>query len=285
VTDRIAGVAVLTVRAPLRGGAAEVSGAEAALFASALLAVAARSSEGVQLRVGGVLRSGPAIQPALAALERRSVKIERPDPGEYRVAPQAIRSRDFVVPGDVAAASYPAAAAAILGGSVTVENAAGRERDPEQEAVRFFDLIEEMGCRVRRAAGVTVSRTGSLHGIRRDVRDCADVFPTLAVIAACAETPTEITGIGQTRRPGADPVAAVAAGLRALGGRVTEFSDGLRVEPAPLRGGVVDACGDHRVAMAFSILGLQVPGVAIEGSDVVGRSFPDFYVMLRELGH
>ena len=150
--------------------------------------------------------------------------------------------------------------------------------------LRFFDLLEEMGCGVDRHGGrVRVSRSGRLQGIVANVRDCSDVFPTLAAIAACAETPTELAGISHTRRQESDRIAVVANALRAVGAGATEFTDTIRIEPGPLHGGVVDAAGDHRIAMAFSILGLHVPGVSIEGAESVAKTFPGFYDMVRDL--
>jgi 3-phosphoshikimate 1-carboxyvinyltransferase len=113
--------------------------------------------------------------------------------------------------------------------------------------------------------------------------DCSDTFPTLAVIATQADTPTELTGIAHTRAQESDRVAAVAAGITALGGRAQAYRDAIRIEPAPLHDGIVDAAGDHRIAMAFSVLGLGIPGVAIKGWSAVGKTFPDFYDMLRQL--
>jgi len=113
--------------------------------------------------------------------------------------------------------------------------------------------------------------------------DCSDTFPTLAVIATQAGTPTELSGIAHTRAQESDRVAAVAAGIAALGGRAQAFRDAIRIEPAPLHEGIVDATGDHRIAMAFSVLGLQVPGVAIKGWSAVGKTFPDFYDVLKQL--
>ena len=120
-------------------------------------------------------------------------------------------------------------------------------------------------------------------GIVANVSDCSDVFPTLAVIATQAETPTELSGLGHTRRQESDRPQVVAAGINALGGKAQVYGDAIRVEPAPLHEGVVDSHGDHRIAMAFSILGLQVPGVAIAGSDSVTKTFPGFYDMLEDL--
>ncbi|TMD57044.1 MAG: 3-phosphoshikimate 1-carboxyvinyltransferase, partial [Chloroflexi bacterium] len=147
-----------------------------------------------------------------------------------------------------------------------------------------FELLEAMGCGVsHRGGGVTVSRIGELHGIRANVKDCSDVFPTLAVVATQASEATELTGIGHTRKQESDRVRVVANGINALGGRAQAFADAIRVEPAPMHDGIVDACADHRVAMAFSVLGLQVPGVAIKGAGSVTKTFPQFYEMLAEL--
>ena len=131
---------------------------------------------------------------------------------------------------------------------------------------------------------MTVSRVGGLQGIVANVRDCSDVFPSLAIVATQAATPTELGGIAHTRLQESDRIRAVAAGINALGGKATAFADSIRIEPTPLHGGVVDAMGDHRIAMAFSILGLEVPGVAIEGAESVSKTFPDFYAMLKALG-
>jgi len=142
-----------------------------------------------------------------------------------------------------------------------------------------------MGCGVSRGKGtVTVRRVGQLQGIVANVRDCSDVFPSLAVVATQCETPTELGGIAHTRLQESDRIRAVADGINALGGRATAYGDSIRIEPVPLRDGVVDAKGDHRIAMAFSVLGLQVPGVAIDGSESVSKTFPDFYRMLSGLG-
>jgi len=167
---------------------------------------------------------------------------------------------------------------------VTIDNVDGRLRDGAQGDARVFSLLARMGCRVTAGRGsVTVSRIGPLYGIRENVADCSDVFPTLAAVATQAETPTELGGIAHTRRQESDRIAAVAAAINALGGRATAYADAIRIEPVPLRGGVVDAAGDHRIAMAFSVLGLQVPGVAIDGAETVTKTFPDFYAMLSAL--
>ena len=274
----------LTIRGPLAGGDVEVPGHESSQFASALLLVAARMRDGLRLRIVGSLVSAPFVDLTVAGLESRGVRVDRRSSRELVIGPQKLRGRSLEIPGDVTAATYPAAAAAILGGWVTITNARARVERGGQGDARFFELIEDMGCRVsRNGDSVTVRREGILHGIVANVMDCSDTFPSLAVIATQANTPTELTGIAHTRAQESDRVAAVAAGITALGGRAQAYRDAIRIEPTPLHDGVVDAAGDHRIAMAFSILGLQVPGVAIKGWSSVSKTFPDFYEMLKGL--
>jgi 3-phosphoshikimate 1-carboxyvinyltransferase len=274
----------LTVRGPLVGGEVDVPGNESSQFASALILVGARMRDGLRLRIAGPLVSAPFVDLTVSALESRGVRVERPSGREVLIGAQKVKGRSLEIPGDVTAATYPAAAAAILGGSVTIANARARVETGGQGDARFFELIEDMGCVVsRNGDSVTVRREGSLHGLVANVMDCSDTFPTLAVIATQADTPTELTGIAHTRAQESDRVAAVAAGIVALGGRAQAFRDAIRIEPTPLHDGVVDAAGDHRIAMAFSVLGLQVPGVAIKGWSAVAKTFPDFYEVLRQL--
>lgn len=274
----------LTIRGPLAGGQVEVPGNESSQFASALLLVGARMRDGLQLRIAGTLVSAPFVDLTVSALASRGVRVERRSARELVIGPQKVKGRSYEIPGDVTAATYPAAAAAILGGWVTITNARARVEQGGQGDARFFELIEDMGCKVsRNGDSVTVRREGQLHGIVANVMDCSDTFPTLAVIATQADTPTELTGIAHTRAQESDRVAAVAAGIASLGGRAQAYRDAIRIEPVPLHDGIVDAAGDHRIAMAFSVLGLQVPGVAIKGWSAVAKTFPDFYEMLKGL--
>ena len=268
---------------PIRGGEIEIAGNESSQFASALLLVAARVEGGLTVRIPGALVSGPFVDLTVASIRARGVKVDR-EGNVFGVREGKVRPRDQRIPGDVTAATYPAAAAAVLGGAVSVEGVDARVRVGGQGDARFFELLAQMGCGVsHRGGGVAVRRVGDLHGIRSSVRDCSDVFPTLAIVATQALEPTELTGIGHTRKQESDRVRVVADGINALGGRAQAFADAIRIESAPLHDGVVDAQSDHRVAMAFSILGLQVPGVAIKGAGSVAKTFPQFYEMVAEL--
>ncbi|MHB8631724.1 MAG: 3-phosphoshikimate 1-carboxyvinyltransferase [Candidatus Limnocylindria bacterium] len=275
----------LTVRGPIRGGTVAVPGGQSSQFASALLLVAPRLERGIDLQITGSLVSAPFVDLTIAALGARGVTVEAPTLDRISIKPQPVKARSFQIPGDATAATYPAAAAAICGGSVTIENVDAHEVKGGQGDARYFSILEEMGCTVSRGKGtVTVRRVGQLQGIVASVRDCSDVFPSLAVVATQCESPTELGGIAHTRLQESDRIRAVADGINALGGRATAYGDAIRIEPVPLHEGIVDAKGDHRIAMAFSVLGLQVPGVAIAGSQSVSKTFPEYYQMLSLLG-
>ena len=274
----------LAVRGPLQGGDATIASSDSSQFASALLLVGPVLPKGLHLRLTGHVVSAPFIELTLRSLEARGVRVDRPAPREFIIAPQQVKSRTVRVGADATAASYAAAAAAVLGGAVTVPGVEARQGHAEQGDVRVFDLLARMGCTVRRAPGrVTVRRAGALQGVTANVSDCSDVFPTLAVVAAFASSPTELLGIGHTRNQESDRISAVVSGLRAMGARAEGYADAIRVEPAALHGAAIDSAGDHRIAMAFSIAGLEVPGVSIDGAESVAKTFPGFYGMLEEL--
>jgi 3-phosphoshikimate 1-carboxyvinyltransferase len=208
-----------------------------------------------------------------------------------------IGGRDVVVPAstyrpatvaiepDASSASYPLAIAAVRGGHLTV---GGLGRGSLQGDARFAGLLGAMGCTVEIAAGrtnVSRSSTTELRGIDVDMADISDLVPTVAAVALFAETPTRITGVGFIRGKESDRLGDLARELRNLGGDVDETDDGLLVRPSAsaLHWGVVNTHHDHRLAMAFAVVGCAVPGVEVVDPEVVSKSWPGFWNMLDGL--
>ena len=99
----------------------------------------------------------------------------------------------------------------------------------------------------------------------------------LTALAALADSPSVLTGIGHQRLQETDRLAALAHEVNALGGEVTELADGLRIRPRPLRAsGVFASYDDHRLVMAAAVLGLAVPGIEVANAATVGKTFPEF---------
>ena len=136
------------------------------------------------------------------------------------------------------------------------------------------------------ADGLTVSGTGTIHGIQADLRDIPELCLPLTSLAALASGPSEFTGVGHTRAQETDRLAAIAKEINALGGDITESPDGLRIRPRPLRaaaGHGWDSYDDHRMVMAAAVLGLAVPGIEVLNVATVGKTFPGFTALWAEL--
>jgi 3-phosphoshikimate 1-carboxyvinyltransferase len=208
--------------------------------------------------------------------------VERQGYGEFAVRPGGYEGIVYAVEGDWSSASYLFGLAAALEGKVTVRNLNAASAQGDR---RFIAALAAMGCRVSSGpAGVTVERDGPLHGIECEMSSAPDTVQTLAVIAALAEGPTRITGIGHLRHKESDRLAVTADRLRLLGAGAEVEDDALVVTPASLHGGRIDPAGDHRTAMAFAVLGLAIGGVAIEDPGSVAKSWPGFWSTLREAG-
>ena len=124
--------------------------------------------------------------------------------------------------------------------------------------------------------GLVVRGGGAIHGIDVDLRDTSELMPTLAVLAALADSPSTLRGIGHMRGHETDRLAAIARELNAFGGDVVEAPDSLTIRPKPLHGGVFHSYADHRMAMSAAVLGLAVAGVEVENVETTAMTMPHF---------
>jgi 3-phosphoshikimate 1-carboxyvinyltransferase len=197
------------------------------------------------------------------------------------VAPGRYRARTFPVEPDASTASYFFAAAAVCDSRARVD---GLGRTSAQGDLAVVDVFASMGATVERAATSTaVAGTGTLHGTTVDLRHLSDMVPTLAVVAAFADTPTTIKGVGFIRGKESDRIDAVVTELQRCGIDAIGNDDGMTIHPGRPHGAVIETYDDHRIAMAFSVLGLRVPGVEITDPGCVAKTFPEFFDTLDRL--
>jgi 3-phosphoshikimate 1-carboxyvinyltransferase len=123
---------------------------------------------------------------------------------------------------------------------------------------------------------LTVSGTGTIRGLDADLHDVGELAPTLAAVAALADSPSSLRGIGHLRGHETDRLAALSTELSRLGGDVTEHADGLTITPRALHGGEWHAYADHRMATAGAVLGLAVDGIYVDDIDCTTKTLPDF---------
>lgn len=122
-------------------------------------------------------------------------------------------------------------------------------------------------------------------GKKINVNDCIDALPILAVMACFAEGETKITGASIARKKESDRLAVMTQELQKMGAKITEFDDGLIIQPAKLKGARVLSANDHRIAMSLAIAALSADGeTIIENTDCVNKSYPDFAKTLQKLG-
>jgi 3-phosphoshikimate 1-carboxyvinyltransferase len=204
-----------------------------------------------------------------------------------------LRATSFAIPGDISSAAFPLVAAVIaVQGDLLIE---GVGVNPTRTGI--IDILRAMGGEIellnlRHAGAEPVAdirvRASRLRGIAVPpelVPLAIDEFPAIAVAAACAQGQTLITGAEELRVKESDRIAAIAAGLAALGIAVEALPDGLRIQGGQFRGGVVDSHGDHRIAMAFSLAALRAQQpVQIRDCVNVGTSFPGYVELMGGLG-
>jgi len=162
----------------------------------------------------------------------------------------------------------------VAGGSVRVP---GWPTTTTQPGALLPGLLTRMGADFALDGDVlTVTGTGVIHGLDVDLRAAGELVPTVAALAALADSPTRLRGIGHLRGHETDRLAALASEITSLGGRVEQSSDGLVITPQPLHGGRWRTYADHRMATAGAVLGLAVPGVEVEDVGTTDKTLPDF---------
>lgn len=269
------------------GGHARVAGGKSSQFLSGVMIGSPYARNGVTLSVAGDLVSKPYIGITREVMSAFGVEVAEDSPGAYRIEPATYRARRFDVEPDASGASYFFAAAALTGGRVRVE---GLGRGSSQGDLRFVEVLRRMGCEVEYGEDpandyteVRGPRNGSLAGIEVDMNDISDTFLTLAAIAPFASSPTRIENIEHTRHQETDRIKAVTTELRRLGVEVEEFTDGLLIIPGPVSPASIETYDDHRIAMAFALVGLVVGGVRIKDPSCVTKTMPDYFRRLDSL--
>lgn len=280
------GFAPLTIQGgTLTGGLAELDAGESSQYLSALLMAALRASREVTVEVRS-LTSGPYVEVTLQAIEVFGGRVERVGEGVLRVRPSTLGAERLAVEGDFSAACYPAAAAALTGGTVVLDGLSPTSRQGDRA---FLAVLERMGARVG-WRGVELEVTGGpLTGLDIDLSAMPDQVPTLAALAPFAAGTTRIFNVPHLRMKESDRLAAMARELRKTGVRVEEGPASLTIPgvwagaPPPEEAVVLDPHGDHRIAMSCALLGLRRPGVSIADPEVVAKSYPGFWSHLDRL--
>ena len=266
----------------LAGGEVVIDASASSQFVSGLLLAGARFERGVVVRhEGPAIPSTPHIDMTVAMLRRAGTEVDDEQPNTWRVAPGTIGALDIDIEPDLSNAAPFLAAAAVTGGEVTVP---GWPERTSQAGDAIRDVLAKMGAELHLdTSGLTVIGPRALAPLDIDLHDVGELAPTVAALAALAAGRSQLRGIAHLRGHETDRLDALQREINALGGQVEQTEDGLVIEARPLAGGTWHSYDDHRMATAGAILGLRVPGVAVEDIATTAKTLPEFPAPWAEL--
>ena len=262
-------------RGTVRGGSIDVDASGSSQFVSGLLLAAARFDQGLTLRhTGPTLPSLPHIEMTVDVMRAAGVVVDDSRPEIWHVEPGTVAGRDVQVEPDLSNAAPFLCAAMVAGGSVRVPGWPARTTQP---GGLLPGILTRMGATATLEGDVlTVTGTGEVRGVDLDLRAAGELAPTIAALAALADSRTRLRGIAHLRGHETDRLAALAAEITRLGGQAEQTSDGLVITPRPLHGGTWRTYADHRMATAGALVGLRVPDVAVEDVATTAKTLPGF---------
>jgi 3-phosphoshikimate 1-carboxyvinyltransferase len=267
------------------GGEVTVDASKSSQYVSALLQIAPYAARDTILHLrDGVLVSRPYVDVTLDVMQTFGAKAQFLDARRLRVTcREHYRGVHYVVEPDASTAAYFFCAAAITGGRIRVEDLPGRSAQADMGLLR---VLERMGAQVTSTeSSVTVQgpAPGALTGVDVDMNSMPDAVLALAVAAAFAGSPSLIRNVANLRIKETDRLQALETELRKLGAGAEAGPDSLRITPQPLHGAAIDTYDDHRMAMAFALAGLRVPGVVIREPGCVSKSWPGYFETFLKL--
>ncbi len=265
-----------------KGGNVILDCSQSSQYLSSLLMMGAVLDQGLFITLPAPAVSSPYIDLTMDIMAKFNVKARRLDDTHYEVpGGQTYVPGNFSVEPDLSNASYFWAVGAVTGQQIKVAHI---NQSSLQGDIRLLEILKQMGCFVTcDADGITVSG-GDLSAVTVDMSDIPDVVPTLAVVACFARGTTRINNIAHLRQKECDRISAVVSQLKKLGVDARQGDDWLSVTGNDsMEGAVIETFNDHRIAMAFAIIGLMVEGITIENEGCVAKSFPGFWDILDQL--
>ncbi len=273
----------VTVHGPaLDGGGTIVDSSISSQFVSAILLAAPCAREDTILELTGQVISRPYIDQTLEVMRAFGAEADWDGPTTLTVSSGGYQAQVFQVEGDASAAVYPLVAAALCGGRVTAGPIAS---DSIQADLAVLEVLQSMGAHVTRFEDRIELRGNptNLAGAKADMNAAPDGALAVAVAGVFAAGSTSLTNLGSLRVKESDRLTALREELSKLGAVVETGPEQISVSGNRLHPAVIDAHDDHRIGMALSLAGLRIPGVELEKPQVVEKTWPKFFEMLRDL--
>lgn len=258
-----------------------IDGSLSSQFVTALLLGAPYYAGGAEqvVQIAGTMVSKPYIDITLNEMAKRGVTGTWTEAQKLSVKCSPYKPGRVQIEGDATAATYFAALATLHGGNIELTNLGDSSK---QGDYGFFEIMEELGAQVTREANATRIQGPELMRAlpATDMTEMPDAALTLIALAPLLPQSTKITGLSTLHHKECDRLECPATEFRALGIDVTTEADAIQIEPvqaAQIRSHTMRTYHDHRMAMAFSLLGSVSGKVAVDDKAVVDKTYPDYW--------
>lgn len=252
-------------------------------FLSAMLLIAPMFKQGLQIHITSEKTDGSYIRITRQMMKVFGVETDFDGRDYYVPANAKYYKEHYTVEPDMSAACYFYGAAALTGGRALVYNV---HSDNTQGDLKFLDVLKQMGCELlEESEGIAVvgPKNGKLKGIHINMNDFSDQTMTLSVLAPFCEEKVRIEGIGHIRLQESDRLHGIATELIKLGICCEEEESAITIYPGEPKAGIIETYEDHRMAMAFSLIGLRTEGIVIDNPDCCRKTFEEYFQVLDAL--
>ena len=267
----------------IAGGVIEIDASASSQFVSALLLLGPATENGITIKhVGQTLPSQPHIDMTIQMLRQFGGEVEVIENTTWIVKPAKLMGQDLMIEADLSNAAPFMAAAMICGGSVTIKDWPKQTTQPGDQ---LREIFTKMGAQISFTAdGLKITGSGKIYGIDFDLHDVGELTPSIAAVAALADSPSTLRNIGHLRLHETDRLTALATEINKLGGDVIESPTDLIINPKSMSTNLINgkdsylfnSYDDHRMATAGAIIGLAVEGVIVENIETTKKTLPDF---------
>jgi 3-phosphoshikimate 1-carboxyvinyltransferase len=268
----------------LDGGRLRIRPEVSSQFVSSLLLAGPLTQSGLELEVEGEIPSRPYLDLTEDMMRCFGVEIDRsPSSDRWQVPGGTARPSDVTIEGDWSAAAFPAAAAAVAGGTLSVGPLSIASRQGDRA---LCEIVESVGVKVDVADDRVVFRGPASGPLSADLSDSPDLFPALSVVAATLPG-SRLSGLDHLKHKESDRLSTMVDNLSRLGCEIELGSSTFAVR-SPVAAGHEDvveatAAGDHRIAMAMAVAALIAGEIRLDDSDCVVKSFPGFWQTWRDM--
>lgn len=257
------------------GGPIKIDCSKTGQYLSSLLMMGALMKKGLDIRLDSPPVSSPYIDLTIDIMKKFAISAHKINSMHYQVpGQQSYLQGDFSVEPDLSNAGYFWAIGAVTGKMIFVKNI---NTNSLQGDLKQIKILEQMGCAIK----IEDNRIGvcgpALKAVDVDMSDTPDAVPAIAVVASFAKGKTRIYNIKHLREKECDRIDAVSSQLIKMGISVKQGEDFIEITGGNPKGARIETFNDHRIAMAFSIPGLIIPGMEIENETCVEKSFPNYW--------